>query len=90
MCACGGQCARCGVAGRQTRRQGCDVSVGEAGFWLVGTCSLPQGMSAELGGEGSIGQPKPGSSGALERRKLPNQFLSCSRSRVWSLVVASK
>lgn len=46
----GGQPACCGVAGRQTRRQERDVSVGEAGFWLVGTRSSPQVMNAMLGG----------------------------------------
>lgn len=62
------------------------MSVGEAGFWLVGTCSLPRVMNARLGGRscwamlgwGGCGR---GVLGLRERRKLPNQFLSCSGSK---------
>ena len=48
----GGLCACCDVAGRQTRRQGQDVSMGEAGTGLVPTCLLLRGMNAELGRKG--------------------------------------
>lgn len=46
-----GQGARCGAASRRRWRQDRDASVGEAGSWLVGTCSLPRVMDTVLGKE---------------------------------------
>ena len=67
------------MTGRQTRRQGRGASVGEADTGLVDTRSLPQGMNAELGGEGPIGQP-----GAPEPEKAgscPTSFSLASKAK---------
>lgn len=89
--ACGRERAHCGVTGRQTRRQGHDASVGEADTGLVGTCSLPQGMNAELGGEGPIGQPEAREPQSLRKQEAAQPVsLLLPKPSAWSLVVALK
>ena len=62
------------------------MSVGEAGFWPVGTRSRPQALNATLGGRGCWATPWGGGVlGLGEGRKLPNQFLSVSFSLALAL-----